>query len=76
VRALLGAVVKVNYGGVTPLHMSVVNGHTATCRLLLERGADRGARSTGVYCGFPAGSTPADVAAKKGRAECAQLLRG
>ena len=54
-------------GGWTPLHWAVSNGHAACVGLLLERGADHGAKDW-------SGWTPLHRAAWKGREACVRVL--
>ncbi|MGH7303747.1 MAG: ankyrin repeat domain-containing protein [Candidatus Rokuibacteriota bacterium] len=55
--------------GHTPLHEAAFNGDLVLARLLLERGADRSARTA-------EGETPRDIAVKHARVEVARLLGG
>src|SRR5207253_9168456 len=54
----------------TPLHLAIVGGHESTGRLLIERGADLGAVSTGSI----AQVRPLGTAAFVRRADLARLL--
>ena len=55
--------------GHTPLHEAAYNGDLPLVRLLLDRGADRAARTA-------EGDTPLDIATKNKRAEAVRLLGG
>ena len=55
--------------GHTPLHEAAYNGDLPLVRLLLDRGADRSARTA-------EGDTPLDIATKNKRAEAVRLLGG
>lgn len=62
-----GADVNAIWAFGTPLHAAATEGHTETCALLMEHGANVAAKDSGGY-------TPLYWAALKGHAETADLL--
>eukprot|EP00499_Haloplacidia_sp_CaronLabIsolate_P000545 CAMPEP_0196797204 /NCGR_PEP_ID=MMETSP1104-20130614/38523_1 /TAXON_ID=33652 /ORGANISM="Cafeteria sp., Strain Caron Lab Isolate" /LENGTH=577 /DNA_ID=CAMNT_0042167609 /DNA_START=59 /DNA_END=1789 /DNA_ORIENTATION=- len=62
--------------GWTALHMAAAHGHAAVARVLVDRGADAGSRSTRERDGIPAGATAADIARHGGRTAVLRALPG
>jgi ankyrin repeat protein len=62
------AVDRKNVFGFAPLHIAAARGNTAVVKLLVERGADRNARTND-------GKTPHNLAVEEERDETAELLR-
>jgi ankyrin repeat protein len=62
------SLVESDLGGLTPLHIAAEKGHTDVVKLLLLKGADRGALDS-------IGYTPIDWACQKQHQECVMLLR-
>lgn len=76
-RMLVETGVPVNHAesyGYTALHEAASARHLEMAQLLLDAGADRTSKTTRSDSGIPAGSTPHDIAKRRGATELAKLL--